>query len=81
MKNNSCNLWQWLNEFVVFTFSPGSTYYIEFLLVSMLAMTGVVMSQSHDSYTVVIGMFTLVQSAISFNFRLLMPFIRYERSK
>ena len=80
MKNNSCNLWQWLNEFFVFTLS-GSTYSIEFLLVSMLAMTGVVMSQSHDSYTVVIGMFALVQSVISFNLRLLMPFIRYERSK
>lgn len=80
MKNNSCNLWQWLNEFFVFTLS-GSTYSIEFLIVSMLAITGVVTSQSNNSYTVVIGMFSLVQSVISFNFRLLMPFIHYERNK
>jgi hypothetical protein len=80
--NNSCNLWQWFNEFIAFTCNPGLAYYAEFFLISMLAMIGIVMIlRSHDIYATVIGIFALVQFVINFISRLLMPFVHYERPK
>lgn len=80
--NNSCNLWQWFNEFVAFTCSPGSAYYAEFLAISTLAMIGIVaISRSHDIYATWLGIFALAQFVINFISRILIPFAHYERSK